>query len=116
MKAAVRAAALVARHGRGFAASAETAVAEADPFLRFATPIPAPYNFTAALSSVPDTKASMSLAKRSVVPSVARCGAYLAVLPLTTPCPQALSALDLLSGEVRLLLSRRSPGCRAAFA
>ena len=61
MKAAVRAAALVARHGRGFAASAEVAVAEADPFLRFATPIPAPYNFSAALSSVPETKASNPL-------------------------------------------------------
>jgi len=99
MKAAVRAAALVARHGRGFAASAETAVAEADPFLRFATPIPAPYNFTAALSSVPDTKASMSMANRLVVLSVTRYISHPAFPH--HPFPQALSALDLASGEVR---------------
>ena len=64
MKAACRAAALVTRHGRGFAASAEVAVAESDPFLRFATPVPAPYNFGAVLSSIPETKARLQTACR----------------------------------------------------
>ena len=61
MKAACRAAALVTRHGRGFAASAEVAVAESDPFLRFATPVPTPYNYSAVLSSIPETKARLQL-------------------------------------------------------
>lgn len=36
--------------------AAEVALAEQSPFLRFSTPVPQAYDFTSALSDVPETK------------------------------------------------------------
>ena len=122
MKAAVRAAALVARHGRGFAASAEVAVAEGDPFLRFATPIPAPYNFSAALSSVPETKARLSFWFR--LPAHVVLNGHVRITPLPTLAPPS-NPVPILSYPAGWTVSyrtecsalwRRSRGCQAACA